>query len=103
MTRCRCRLPAIWSLPSVTPTTPARSAFSENILKSVGFEVHRVNFSEPGTADVRQSLRPHRRPTPHIHFRGIRRVPPGDETPGPHGAFSARSGGLFYVRGAVRL
>src|SRR5215475_631639 len=38
--------------PSVTPADAGALGVLENLLKAAGFEVHRVTFSEPGTADV---------------------------------------------------
>jgi len=38
--------------PSVTPAEGGALALIENVLKTAGFEVHRVTFSEPGTAPV---------------------------------------------------
>ena len=38
--------------PSVTPADAGALGVLENLLKTAGFEVHRVTFSEPGTADV---------------------------------------------------
>ena len=38
--------------PSVTPADAGALGVLENILKAAGFEVHRVTFSEPGTADI---------------------------------------------------
>ncbi len=38
--------------PSVTPADAGALGVLESLLKTAGFEVHRVTFSEPGTADV---------------------------------------------------
>ena len=38
--------------PSVTPADAGALGVLENLLKAVGFELHRVTFSEPGTEDV---------------------------------------------------
>ena len=91
--------------PSVTPTDAGALGVLENILKSVGFEVHRVTFSEPGTADVDNLYARIGDQTPHITFAGHTDVvPPGDETAWSHGAFSGEvRGGFLYGRGAVDM
>ena len=38
--------------PSVTPADAGALGVLENLLKAAGFDVHRVTFSEPGTADT---------------------------------------------------
>ena len=38
--------------PSVTPADAGALGVLEKLLKAAGFEVHRVTFSEPGTADI---------------------------------------------------
>ena len=38
--------------PSVTPADAGALGVLEDVLKSAGFEVHRVTFSEPGAAEV---------------------------------------------------
>src|SRR5215510_732061 len=38
--------------PSVTPADAGALGVLERLLKDAGFEVHRVTFSEPGTADI---------------------------------------------------
>ena len=38
--------------PSVTPADAGALGVLERLLKDAGFDVHRVTFSEPGTADV---------------------------------------------------
>ena len=38
--------------PSVTPADAGALGVLETILKAAGFEVHRVTFGEPGTADI---------------------------------------------------
>ena len=38
--------------PSVTPADGGALGVIENVLKPVGFDVHRVTFAEPGTAPV---------------------------------------------------
>ena len=75
--------------PSVTPADAGALGVIETILKSAGFEVHRVTFSEPGTADVENLYARIGSGTPHLTFAGHTDVvPPGDERAWTHGAFS---------------
>jgi succinyl-diaminopimelate desuccinylase len=91
--------------PSVTPADAGALGVLENILKAAGFEVHRVTFSEPGTADVENLYARIGTSAPHITFAGHTDVvPPGDETAWSHGAFSGEiTDGFLYGRGAVDM
>jgi succinyl-diaminopimelate desuccinylase len=91
--------------PSVTPADAGALGVLENILKAAGFEVHRVTFSEPGTADVDNLYARIGTSAPHITFAGHTDVvPPGDETAWSHGAFSGEvKDGFVYGRGAVDM
>ena len=91
--------------PSVTPADAGALGVLENILKAAGFEVHRVTFSEPGTADIDNLYARIGTSAPHITFAGHTDVvPPGDETAWSHGAFSGEvKDGLLYGRGAVDM
>src|ERR1700729_139311 len=91
--------------PSVTPLGAGALGVLENILKAAGFEVHRVTFSEPGTADVDNLYARIGTSAPHITFAGHTDVvPPGDETAWSHGAFSGEiKDGFVYGRGAVDM
>ena len=91
--------------PSVTPADAGALGVVESLLKAAGFEVHRVTFGEPGTADIgnlyaRIGDRP-----PHLTFAGHTDVvPPGDEAAWTHGAFSGEvKNGFLYGRGAVDM
>jgi succinyl-diaminopimelate desuccinylase len=90
---------------SVTPADAGALGVLENILKAAGFEVHRVTFSEPGTADVDNLYARIGTSAPHITFAGHTDVvPPGDETAWSHGAFSGEiKDGFVYGRGAVDM
>lgn len=90
---------------SVTPVDAGALGVLENILKTAGFEVHRVTFSEPGTADVDNLYARIGTSAPHITFAGHTDVvPPGDETAWSHGAFSGEvKDGFVYGRGAVDM
>src|SRR5450756_3016253 len=90
---------------SVTPEDAGALGVLENILKTAGFEVHRVTFSEPGTADIDNLYARIGTSAPHISFAGHTDVvPPGDETMWTHGAFAGEvKDGLLYGRGAVDM
>ncbi|MEN3346657.1 MAG: succinyl-diaminopimelate desuccinylase [Bradyrhizobium sp.] len=91
--------------PSVTPADAGALGVLENLLKDAGFEVHRVTFSEPGTADVDNLYARIGTAAPHISFAGHTDVvPPGDEAAWSVGAFSGEvKDGYLYGRGAVDM
>ena len=68
---------------SVTPADAGALGVLENILKSAGFEVHRVTFSEPGTADIDNLYARIGERAPHISFAGHTDVVPGTLPPRP--------------------
>lgn len=91
--------------PSVTPVDAGALGVLENLLKTAGFEVHRVTFSEPGTADIDNLYARIGSSAPHITFAGHTDVvPPGDEAAWTLGAFSGEvKDGYLYGRGAVDM
>src|SRR6202171_5442515 len=91
--------------PSVTPADAGALGVLENILKRAGFEVHRVTFGEPGTADIDNLYARIGNSAPHITFAGHTDVvPPGDEGAWSHGAFAGEvKDGVLYGRGAVDM
>ena len=91
--------------PSVTPADAGALGVLENLLKPAGFEVHRVTFGEPGTADIDNLYARIGDQPPHLTFAGHTDVvPPGDEAAWTHGAFSgAVKNGFLYGRGAVDM
>ncbi|MCS3453437.1 MULTISPECIES: succinyl-diaminopimelate desuccinylase [Bradyrhizobium] len=91
--------------PSVTPADAGALGVLENLLKTAGFEVHRVTFSEPGTADIDNLYARIGSSAPHITFAGHTDVvPPGDEAAWTLGAFSGEvKDGYLYGRGAVDM
>src|SRR5271154_2322058 len=91
--------------PSVTPADAGALGVLETILKAAGFEVHRVTFGEPGTADIDNLYALIGDSAPHITFAGHTDVvPPGDESAWSHGAFSGDvRDGFLYGRGAVDM
>jgi len=91
--------------PSVTPADAGALGIIETRLKAAGFEVHRVTFSEPGTADIDNLYARIGTEAPHITFAGHTDVvPAGDEAAWTHGAFSGDvKDGFLYGRGAVDM
>jgi succinyl-diaminopimelate desuccinylase len=91
--------------PSVTPADAGALGVLENILKSAGFETHRVTFGEPGTSDIDNLYARIGDQAPHLTFAGHTDVvPPGDETAWSHGAFAGEvKDGFLYGRGAVDM
>jgi succinyl-diaminopimelate desuccinylase len=91
--------------PSVTPADAGALGVLESLLRSHGFEVHRVTFSEPGAADIDNLYARIGNAAPHITFAGHTDVvPPGDEAAWSVGAFSGEvKDGFLYGRGAVDM
>src|SRR5947199_11094 len=91
--------------PSVTPLEAGALGVLEKILSAAGFEVHRITFGEPGTADVDNLYARIGTDGPHITFAGHTDVvPPGDESAWTHGAFEGEvQDGFLYGRGAVDM
>jgi succinyl-diaminopimelate desuccinylase len=91
--------------PSVTPADAGALGVLENALKSAGFDVHRMTFSEPGAADIDNLYARIGSGAPHLTFAGHTDVvPPGDESAWTHGAFSGDvKDGFLYGRGAVDM
>src|SRR5690349_7701298 len=96
---------ALIRCPSVTPADAGALGVLESLLKSHGFETHRVSFSEAGTADVDNLYARIGTEAPHLTFAGHTDVvPPGDEAAWSHGAFSGEvKDGYLYGRGAVDM
>lgn len=91
--------------PSVTPADAGALSVLETRLKDAGFDVHRMTFSEPGTADIDNLYARIGSGAPHIAFAGHTDVVPvGDEAAWTHGPFSGDvKGGFLYGRGAVDM
>jgi succinyl-diaminopimelate desuccinylase len=91
--------------PSVTPADAGALGVIEKLLRSAGFDVHRVTFGEPGTADIDNLYARIGTQAPHITFAGHTDVvPAGDESAWSHGAFAGEvKDGLLYGRGAVDM
>jgi succinyl-diaminopimelate desuccinylase len=91
--------------PSVTPAEGGALAFLETLLKGAGFTVHRMTFSEPGTAAVENLYARIGTARPHLMFAGHTDVvPPGDVKTWSHAPFSGDvAAGVLYGRGAVDM
>jgi succinyl-diaminopimelate desuccinylase len=91
--------------PSVTPAEGGAQSLLETILKYAGFTVHRMTFSEPGTADVENLYARIGTGSPHLMFAGHTDVvPTGDIKAWSHAPFAADiAGGVLYGRGAVDM
>jgi succinyl-diaminopimelate desuccinylase len=91
--------------PSVTPAEGGALAFLETVLKSAGFIVHRVTFSEPGADNVENLYARIGSAAPHLVFAGHTDVvSPGDEKAWTHPPFSGEvADGQLYGRGAVDM
>ncbi|MBN8970287.1 MAG: succinyl-diaminopimelate desuccinylase [Rhizobiales bacterium] len=91
--------------PSVTPADAGALGVLESLLKSAGFETHRLTFSEPGADDTDNLYARIGTGAPHLTFAGHTDVvPPGDDAAWSHGAFAGEvKDGVFYGRGAVDM
>jgi succinyl-diaminopimelate desuccinylase len=96
---------ALLRCPSVTPAEGGALALLENVLKQAGFEVHRMTFSEPGTAPVENLYARIGTGAPHLMFAGHTDVvPPGDESTWSSPPFAAEVvGDMLVGRGAVDM
>lgn len=88
--------------PSVTPQDAGALGALEAALKSVGFETHRLVFSEPGTPDVDNLFATIGSGAPHLVYAGHTDVvPAGDLARWTHDPFAAKIvDGVLYGRGA---
>src|SRR5215510_15108494 len=91
--------------PSVTPADAGALGVLETILKSAGFETHRVIFGEPGTADIDNLYARIGSEAPHLVFAGHTDVVPvGDEAVWTLAPFAGEvKDGVLYGRGAVDM
>lgn len=91
--------------PSVTPEEGGALGMLEGVLKPLGFECHRVTFSDKGTPDVENLYARLGTGSPHLLFAGHTDVVPvGNESDWSHPPFSgAISDGKMYGRGAVDM
>jgi succinyl-diaminopimelate desuccinylase len=91
--------------PSVTPAEGGALDCLQRVLADAGFAVHRVKFSEPGSADVENLYARIGTAAPHLMFAGHTDVvPPGDEAAWSHAPFAGEvADGRLYGRGAVDM
>jgi succinyl-diaminopimelate desuccinylase len=91
--------------PSVTPADAGALGVLENILKSAGFETHRVTFGEPGTSDIDNLYARIGTEAPHLTFAGHTDVvPPGEPANWSHPPFAGEiAEDTLYGRGAVDM
>jgi succinyl-diaminopimelate desuccinylase len=91
--------------PSVTPAEGGALALLESVLKTAGFEVHRITFSEIGTAPVENLFAKIGSGAPHFVFAGHTDVvPPGDEAGWSKPPFAGEIvGDTLFGRGAVDM
>jgi succinyl-diaminopimelate desuccinylase len=89
----------------VTPTEAGALTYLETLLADVGFDVERLTFSAPGTADVENLFATIGGGKPHLAFNGHTDVvPPGDEARWTHPPFAAEEvDGIIFGRGAVDM
>jgi succinyl-diaminopimelate desuccinylase len=91
--------------PSVTPAEGGALDYLQRVLESGGFTVHRVQFSQAGSADVENLYARIGAAAPHLMFAGHTDVvPPGEEAAWTHGPFAGDvADGRLYGRGAVDM
>lgn len=91
--------------PSVTPAEGGALGLIERLLNGAGFAVHRVTFTEPGTAPVENLYARIGGAGPHLVFAGHTDVvPPGEEAKWTHPPFAGEIvDGTLYGRGAVDM
>ncbi len=91
--------------PSVTPNEGGALALLEKLLKTAGFTVNRLTFSEPGTAPVENLYAKIGSGKPHLVFAGHTDVvPPGDDDAWSKPPFAGEIvGDMLYGRGAVDM
>jgi succinyl-diaminopimelate desuccinylase len=90
---------------SVTPAEGGALSLLQGVLKSAGFEVHRLTFSEPDTAPVENLYARIGTGAPHLVFAGHTDVvPAGDDSAWSHPPFAGEIvGDTLYGRGAVDM
>jgi succinyl-diaminopimelate desuccinylase len=90
---------------SITPAEAGALRLIASMLEDAGFEIHRLTFSEPGTADVDNLYARIGTGSPHLVFAGHTDVvPPGDAAQWTHPPFSGVvSDAELFGRGAVDM
>jgi succinyl-diaminopimelate desuccinylase len=90
---------------SVTPDEGGALAYLQGVLTKAGFAVHRMTFTEPGTAPIENLYARIGDEQPNLVFAGHTDVvPPGDEKTWRHPPFAGElAGDMLYGRGAVDM
>ena len=90
---------------SVTPAEAGALTLLQQTLERVGFQCHRMIFTEPGTPDVDNLYARFGSEAPNLCFAGHTDVvPPGDEAAWTVPPFAAEiRDGMLYGRGAVDM
>lgn len=90
---------------SVTPEEGGALTLLQSVLEPLGFQCHRMTFSQSGTADVENLYARLGTDAPNLCFAGHTDVvPPGDEAAWTHPPFDADvSDNILYGRGAVDM
>ena len=96
---------ALVRCPSVTPAEGGALALLEDVLRPLGFDVHRMTMTEPGTPDVENLYARFGGQGPNLCFAGHTDVvPPGDEAGWTHPPFAAQiRDDIMYGRGTVDM
>ncbi|MFV0431952.1 MAG: succinyl-diaminopimelate desuccinylase [Alphaproteobacteria bacterium] len=91
--------------PSVTPNEAGSLDVLEKYLKEMGFDIHRMTFSEDGYEDVQNLYAEIGSGSPHLCLAGhLDVVPTGDESLWTHPPFGAEIvDGHLYGRGAADM
>jgi succinyl-diaminopimelate desuccinylase len=90
---------------SVTPEDGGALGFLQGVLAQAGFAVHRMTFTEPGTAPIENLYARIGTEKPNLVFAGHTDVvPAGNETSWSHPPFAGEvAGDVLYGRGAVDM
>ena len=90
---------------SVTPEEGGALGVLQGVLAQAGFTVHRMTFTEPGTAPIENLYARIGAAKPNLVFAGHTDVvPPGDETAWTHPPFAGEvADDMLYGRGAVDM
>jgi succinyl-diaminopimelate desuccinylase len=91
--------------PSVTPEEGGALAYLQGVLAKASFAIHRMTFTEPGTAPIENLYARIGAEPPNLVFAGHTDVvPPGDAKAWRHPPFAGEvEGGMLYGRGAVDM
>lgn len=96
---------ALIRCPSVTPDEGGALGLLEAVLRPLGFTVHRMTMTEPGTPDVENLYARLGTAGPNLCFAGHTDVvPPGDGAAWTHPPFGGEiADGMLFGRGAVDM